>query len=198
MEPKKEMSTLDTWKYLQDNEYFEKHHYYNHWQPHAPEWVRLEDIQGKVVVEIGGGYGRQTVFFGKLASKVYMIEVSPIIIQKAGAYVAKHKLSNVEFILAEKVYEMLPIGLDYGYSYLVFQHITPMQCQEYISTVYDRLQVGGKVNFQFRIGDVQAYCKNLEPIVCYQLKDISRMMKQYKILNAKRVDEHLFIYGIKE
>lgn len=193
------MSTLPTWKYLQENDYFEKHLLYNTFVTHSPDWVNVNDIQDKVVVEIGGGYGRQTVFFGKFASKVYMIEVSDRIISKAKWYVTKmHKLVNVQFILAEDYFTTLPGSLDYGYSYLVFQHMTPMQCAEYINVVYDRLKVGGKVSFQFRLGDTQVYGENIEPTVCYTWKDIVRMMKAYTMIDTRVKDTHIFVYARKD
>jgi len=190
------MSTLDTWKFLQENQYFENHRLYV-WEPDAPKWVKLEDIRGKAIVEIGGGFGRQTAYFGKIARKVYMIEVSKTIIEKAKKFLDKHNVHNVELLLVDDYYEKIPFNIDYAYSYLVFQHITPMQTQEYIDAMYRKLAPCGKINFQFRLGEGAMYLPKLEPTVLYTVKDVRRMVNRFHILQETVKDEHIFIYASK-
>ena len=186
-------STLKTWKHLQENDYFENHRLYKEMKSEIPPYVMAGDISGKIVVEIGGGYGRHTAHLASFAEKVYMIEVSTIILDKASRFLKKFNIENVELVLAEEYKGRIPKMIDYVYEYLVFQHLTPKQTIDYLDFMYDRLGNDGKANYQFRLGKEKALPENKEPTVMYAFEEIEDMLRDYEILDMKQSKQHLFV-----
>jgi protein-L-isoaspartate O-methyltransferase len=182
------MSTLETWKYLQDGNYFGKHRLYNKFETEIPEYVNVNDIKGKKVVEIGGGYGRHTVFLAKHAEIVYMIEVSRTIIEKAYNFIKSKNLYNVRFFEPTSYDTGIPYGIDFVYEYLVFQHIEPALTKRYIDVLYEKLNIGGKMCMQFRIAKNKKdyYPSNQEPTVYHEYDDVIRYFDKMKIETVER------------
>ncbi len=177
-------STLKTWKYLQNHLYFEKHRVYQHENIDIVPYIDLSMIKDKIVVEIGCGYGRETVYFAKHAKKVYAIEVSDTIIEKAKRYCLKQNgnLDNIQFVLADKYNTNIPQGIDFVYSRHVFQHLTPQQTQDYINIFYNKLNKGGYFCSQFYLGNTKKYPQNAEPEVRYTTSEILDLFKDYQLI----------------
>ena len=176
-------STLDTWKKLQKEGYFEKHVLYQNRPVGLPHCVDVEDILGKNVVEIGCGYGRDTIMFSEFAEVTYAVDVSDDILQKMVDHVTNQReyYPTIIPVLAEDYKELIPNNIDYVYALHVIQHLTIEQTKDYIETFYEKLKVGGKINFQFYIGTDKIIEEGKEPKVCYQKKEALGVFKKYKI-----------------
>ena len=175
----KNKSTLDIWKKLQIEGYFDKHPLYDIQEVGIPHCVEINDIAKKVVVDIGCGYGRDTWFFHLYAKKVYGIDVSKEILILAKKCMQDAK--NIEFVLAEEYKKKIPLSIDYVYALHVFQHLHPEQAKDYINTFRKRLKPNGKMNVQFYIGKDKIMEDGKEPKVQYSKEEAMVLFKDFKI-----------------
>jgi len=194
--------TIETWKNLHNKLYFGKHRLYKKFDTEIPKLVEVKDIKNKVVVEIGGGYGRNTTFFAKHAKMVYMIEVSEKILQMAALFIRRHNCYNVKFLSTDTYDTAIPYGIDYVYESLVFQHIEPTLTKKYIDDMYEKLNVGGIFNMQFRLGkNKNYYPKNLEPTVYHKRDDVIAYFDKFKIEHIEEKkhgrSKHLYVIAKK-
>lgn len=143
------MKTLDLWRGLQDDGYFDNHKHYVGKPVSKPNYrVRVKD---KVLVEVGCGYGRQTVYFSKTCSCVYAVDVTVELLAAALAFVAeKGGRPDVVLPVEAKNVASIPDGsIDVVYSRYVFQHIAIADTKEYIDILYPKLKLGGVFDIQF-------------------------------------------------
>lgn len=174
-------STLETWKKLQKEGYFNKHPLYemNFGFPHC---VDYEHIKDKNVVEIGCGYGRESVFFNNYVNCMWAIDVTQDILEKAKTNLINSGSSyGTFFVLAENYKKEIPNNIDYVYALHVFQHLAPEQTKDYIDTMYKKLMVGGRFNAQFYIGTDKMMDEGKEPRVQYTKKEVLGLFENYKI-----------------
>ena len=195
-------STLNIWKKLQDKDYF-KHHRCHNFVPTKPKTIDEKDIKDKIVVEIGGGYGRETAYISQIAKKVYFVEVSQKILNEAKGYITKYgNITKIDFILTENYKSQVPDNIDYVYAFRVFQHITPQQVKDYINTFYNKLKIGGKIHIDFAIGTAKQWKKDKEPRVHYNMTEIVKFFDKFKIETnietiSNRKLKHCYITGTK-
>ena len=169
------MSTIETWKKLQDEDYFDNHRLYKDFKTEIPEYVAESDIKGKKVVEIGCGYGCHSVFLAKHAEMLYAIDVSRKIIERAYNFTKSFNLYNIRFLQADSYDTLIPYGIDYAFEYLVFQHIEPELTKKYIDNLYEKMNIGGMFNMQFRLGKKKGYYPaGKEPTVYYDRDEVIR------------------------
>lgn len=179
-------NNLLTWQYLQCRNYFGKHNCYKNFQLAPEDPVLIEKIRGKVVVEIGCGYGRETHYLAKYAKKVYAIDVSPEVLALAKTTLNRKKVSNkVTLVLAENYKEIIKEPVDYVYSRYVFQHIVPFLAKDYLNFFNTKLTKDGEIDIQLRVGDKKGFPVKGEPIVEYQLSEIKELFKDYHIITFK-------------
>lgn len=202
-------STLDIWKKLQDEGYFKNHPLYKKMEMGIPHCVEMPDIIGKNVVEIGCGYGRDTVLLSTWAKRVYAIDVSQKILNDASDYI--HGLTdknNISFVLAEKYKSSIPNNsIHFVYALHVFQHLHPIQAQEYINNFYQKLVKGGKILIQFYLGTDKIIEEGKEPRVQYTREEALALFPNYNIERIWKLEkfnaenklqyEHLYIIARK-
>ncbi len=179
------MNNLNTWKYLQANNYFANHNCYKNFQLAKEDSKLIEKIQDKVVVEIGCGYGRETYYFSKYVKEIYAIDVSNEILDLTKQTIIKFgKIWNVEYILAEEYKYLIKNPIDFVYSKHVFQHITPEFAKDYLSHFLYLLTPDGEIDILFRIGNRKDYPINQEPLVEYTLSELGNLFEGYNILDV--------------
>ena len=148
-------SNLDVWKKLQNAGYFEKH----------PCYKGISDFGGQEAIQaierfvpiradmniavIGCGYGRETLKLAPLVRRVYGIDVSETILDKAVAYLAERNVTNFTPVLAESFVEAIPSDLDLVFSIVVMQHLTRHLVRNYFVELGNKLIPGGSFVVQF-------------------------------------------------
>lgn len=200
-------STLDTWKKLQEEGYFENHSLYDCKSTGIPHCVEMKEIVHKNVLDFGCGYGRDSLFFVLFANKVHCVDVSDTILNKARNFIG-FGVDNVEYVLSEKINEIPDNSLDYIYSLHVFQHLAPKQAEEYIKIFRKKLKKGGRLNIQFFIGNDKIMNKNTEPRVQYTMEETQGLYNKFRIDKVWMLDKfnkkeehqykHCYVIGVKE
>lgn len=196
------MNNLQNWQYLQKQNYFANHRCYSDFHLATPA-IGTYNVHGKIIVEIGCGYGRETVWFSNHAKLVYAIDVSDTIIQQARKMVTLYGNSQKVIFLLSTDMEKIPNNIDIIYSVYVFQHLTPEQTKNYIDTLYQKLEYFGQFIAHFRMGKKQEYYPDKqEPLVIYPETEIINMFKKYTVqsIDTKigQNYQHLYITAIKE
>lgn len=191
------MTTNKIWVNLQKNNYFKKHKLYNKFQPLQPSFVEIEDVRDKVILDIGCGYGRMLAWFSLYTKKSYGIDVSRKILNEAKQFIIKNgKIENIKLLLTNE-YQKLNVSLDYIFCRYVFQHITKEQCKDYLTFINKNLKIGGKINFQFRLGNKIKIEEGKEPIIEYTLEEIVKLLSNFEINKFITKDKQIYFIGTK-
>lgn len=178
----KRESTLDTWKVLQEQEYFKTHRCYQGLHLAQENMDIVEQIKDKVIVEIGCGYGRETQYFTRYAKKVYAIDVSEKILALTCETVRHHgNIDRLYPITAENFQLKINEPIDFLYSQYVFQHITPIQAKDYLTHFKPLLK--GNLQILFRIGTRKEYPDLKEPLVEYTESELKELLNGFTITN---------------
>ena len=112
---------------------------------------RLQPLlnNGKAALEIGCGIGRITEFFIPDFEKVYGVDISPVMIEKAA-----RRLSDSRYVFLEGDGERIPLDsetVDFVFSFIVFQHMPSKKVIESnLAEVYRVLRSGGMAKIQLR------------------------------------------------
>jgi len=191
------MNTDQIWTYLQDHNYFLHHKLYNKFEVIQPAYVDLVDIKDKVILDIGCGFGRNLSWFSQYASRCIGIEVTPKIIKEARDFITKTGNIKKVRILLSSDYEKYLSSLDYVFCRFVFQHINKEKCREYIKNINKFLKIEGKINLQFRLGNLTKIENNKEPVVEYTLEEIDILLENFEINDMKVHGNQVYIIGTK-
>ena len=193
----KRITSKEIWQKLQQENYFARHRIYSSFKVVEPAYINVEDIKNKVMLEIGNGYGRNTVWFSKYADKIYGVDICPKILKESKIFLYRNKCKpNVALLLADKYIRYLE-PLDYVFCRFVFQHIEKEACQEYINTINSFLKIGGKINLHFRLGDVVSIEVNKEPIVEYSMEEVMNLLSNFEITEMYNENKGVIIIGTK-
>lgn len=130
---------------------------------------------------IGCGYGRESRHFAGRVKTVYGIDVSPVVLEQAEAFVA---LPNFIPVLAGEYKAVVP-DVDYVYSHSVFQHIPHEIARDYIETFKVKLRPGGAMYVQF----VEHRCADKpiakpEPVYSWTRPQIKEMFDAWAIIHT--------------
>jgi len=110
---------------------------------------KLQKIHAKTALEIGCGVGRVTEYFKDDFEKIYGIDISEEMIQRA-----KKRLPHEQFTFIANNGSHLPLEnetIDFIFSYIVFQHIPSYKIiKEYMNEIYRVLKPGGIFKVQVR------------------------------------------------
>jgi ubiquinone/menaquinone biosynthesis C-methylase UbiE len=108
-----------------------------------------EDIANKVVLEIGCGIGRLTQYISPKAKKVYAVDISREMLDKAKD---RLKYTNIDFIESDgRSFEAVPDAcVDYVFSFIVFQHMNANEVRSNLQEVMRVLKRGGTARIQIR------------------------------------------------
>jgi cyclopropane fatty-acyl-phospholipid synthase-like methyltransferase len=188
-DPRPLRSNLEHWKRLQERDYFEHHSSYSGLKDFGGHneisainmFTRLE--RSMRVVVIGCGYGRETTQIAREVDRVYGIDVSPVILDKAVKYLADRGVTNFTPVLADDYRDQIPAEIDLVFSVAVMQLITRDLVYDYFRTLAAKLSVSGLFIAQFveyldqAAPDMDADLQADEPEVTWtmhQLFDLSR------------------------
>lgn len=179
-------SNLVHWQEMQEKDYFENHPCYKGLvdlgagECTVIEWFTSFRPDMKVVV-IGCGYGRESVHIARRVGRVYGIDVSTKILDKAVKYVTDNQVFNFTPVLAERFATAIPDGIDLVFSIVVFQHLTRDLAKNYLDTLGRKLAPNGKMIIQF-VEDfaadptADAELKVYEPSVCYNIRQVVELI----------------------
>ena len=158
----------------------------------------LEDSQSKTCLEFGCGNGRMTEFFAEIFSKVYVVDISEVMIESA-----KKRLKGIENInyLVEdkgKSISLYDKSIDFIFSYIVLQHLpSKKMVKDVLNEFYRILKNDGFVKIQIRgvhaHGGLFRYFKWYYG-VSFSEKEIRNVLKEigFKIIHFEGKETKLF------
>lgn len=177
-------SNLEHWKQIHEHDYFETHESYNglrdfggHNEIGAIEMFTEFRPSMRVVV-IGCGYGRETAHIASRVARVYGIEVSETILNKAVRYLAERHVTNFTPVLAERYATDIPDRIDLVFSVACMQFITRDLVFDYFATLARKLTPSGMFIVQFieelepGAADRDAELRAYEPSVSWTLPQL--------------------------
>jgi phospholipid N-methyltransferase len=200
-------NTVDIWEKLHKEEYFYKHRLYNDFR--LSKYIPNISFKDKVVVEIGGGYGRESICIGKESKFLYIIEIENVI-QLLKKFINKKGLNNKTKIIDYNKYKDVQYKmLDVVYSRYVMQHISVEQAKDYIDFFYNMLKYNGEFISQFLVGDinVEDINRDREPRVKYTIESLRDLLHRfddivYKVVEVNgyknRKVKHCYVRAIKK
>jgi len=183
-------SNLEHWKTLQERGYFENHPCYRR----EDGSMNTEADDDKIierflelrpdmrVAVIGCGFGRDVAVIAPKVGHVWGVDVSPVILDKAVAFLGSRGLDNFTPVLAERWKEDLPQDLDFVYCVIVFQHLTRDLVRDYVLNMPARLKADGQMLCQFadlEYGTADAGIEHPhEPSVRWNRQDIEALVAE--------------------
>jgi glycosyltransferase involved in cell wall biosynthesis/ADP-heptose:LPS heptosyltransferase/Tfp pilus assembly protein PilF len=177
-------SNLSCWKQLQDDGYFQNHHFYKGNYNHGEDDKIISRFtplrRDMVVVVIGCGYGREVVHIAPHVRHVYGIDVNHSILDKAAGYLRNHGIGNFTPVLADAWKAEIPNAIDLVYSFVVFQHLTRDLVRDYIRGLTAKLSPKGKFICQFadlNDGTEDAKLEIYEPSVRWNKTEIETLIR---------------------
>lgn len=114
---------------------------------------RINGYKSDVIVELGAGFGRMTMFIAPFCKKLYAIDISGDLLFQAKQRLSGSVYQHVEFIETDGMHlNTVPDNsVDLCYSYIVFQHIVAAEIVvSYIHEACRVLKVGGVFVFHGR------------------------------------------------
>jgi 2-polyprenyl-3-methyl-5-hydroxy-6-metoxy-1,4-benzoquinol methylase len=99
-------------------------------------------LEGQRALDFGCGVGRNALALAERCEHVYGLDVSPAVLREADHNASRLKLSNVEWMQADRL-EELDGRYDLVCSFFVFQHIPSREGERIISTLVRGLRPGG-------------------------------------------------------
>ena len=181
-------SNLDCWKAMQEAEYFEKHPCY----PGVSEFGGEGEVamiqnfhpldHDTQLVVIGCGYGRETLKIASLVGRVYGIDVSKTILDKAVSFLHERGVRNFVPVLAEEYKTMIPYSIDVVFSIVVMQHLTRDLVLDYFCNLSERLSASGTFVIQFlehldEYGQQDAELRVYEPSVTWSVPQLVQLSR---------------------
>ncbi len=112
------------------------------------------NLRGRRALDYGCGVGRLTLPLAEQCEAVYGVDISPSMLREADRNARRLKLSNVEWVNAERLPE-LSGRYDLVQSSLVFQHIPVREGERIFATLLHGLRPGGigAIHVTLRAGD---------------------------------------------
>ncbi|PIQ23179.1 hypothetical protein COW36_19240 [bacterium (Candidatus Blackallbacteria) CG17_big_fil_post_rev_8_21_14_2_50_48_46] len=182
-----EQSNLNHWKEMQEQGYFDHHPHYQAEQGLIDHGNEAEFIQNfcplntnMQVAVIGCGYGRESKLIAPLVGKIWGIDVSKPLLERARQNLVSAGIHNFEPVLAEEWQQKVPSGIDLVFSYTVFQHLTKHLVTEYIQGFAEKLAPEGQILCQFMhspSGTFDAALSTYEPHVSWTPEEIHNLLK---------------------
>lgn len=188
-------SNLAFWKQLQEGGYFENHPCYHGLvdtgdaECSVIEWFLPMTKQMNAVV-IGCGYGRESFHIAQRVARVYGIDVSRTILDKAVEYMGHRGAANFIPVEAETYRQAIPQGIDLVFSIVVMQHLTRDLVRDYFDGLGAKLNPGGRMVIQFLedIADerqTDADLRVYEPSVSWTLPEIAVLCREANLKLAQ-------------
>lgn len=154
------------------------------WTKHLQDYLFDFNINilGKIMIELGCGAGRMTKFLSYSTKKLYAMDISQGILNKAIERIGSRK--NVEFIVSPGDFSFLPeYSIDIIFSVAVFQHANEESVEYYLKDGATTLKQGGYFIFQIPISSQhETIPYENEPAVdmtYWTLGEIKQLAKKY-------------------
>jgi len=167
------VNNLDCWIALQAADYFENHRCYRGLNDHGPHDVeKIETFVAlkptDVAVVIGCGYGREAAHIAPRVAKVYGIDVSDKILDKASQHLKSRGIENFVPVSATRYADDIPHGVDVVYSVCVMQHLSRSLVHGYLAGIGRKLRGSMVLQFLDQVGtEDDAQEKVYEPSVSW-------------------------------
>jgi len=122
------------------------------WAFSQPQLINKFDLKNKPILEIGGGYGRETSQFAKLSDKVYVIDISQpsidLIKENVPSAIGKaYNGTNIPY--ADDKF-------DFVYSCFVIQHMSKVDAKKLMKDITRVLSPSGYALIEFYGGAFEA------------------------------------------
>jgi ubiquinone/menaquinone biosynthesis C-methylase UbiE len=112
----------------------------------------LGETRDWTMLEIGCGLGRMTHHFAQYFRKVYALDVSPTMLERARCYWGH--VPTIEWVLGngEDLHQLGTAGIDFAFSFMTLQHVPgPTTVLRYIRETSRVFTQGGVACLQFRV-----------------------------------------------
>lgn len=186
-------SNVEHWKEMQAQSYFENHPCYHGLRDFSGlddvsiinTFTKLDSTMKAAV--IGCGYGRETAYIAPQVARVYGIDVSPLILDKAVRYLGERGIANFTPVLAEAYKSEIPAGLDFVFSIVVMQHLTRDLVFDYFEALGQKLKPNGLFVVQFLEdlepgpANVDAELRVYEPSVTWTIAQLHELTRRSKL-----------------
>jgi SAM-dependent methyltransferase len=112
---------------------------------HMLERVRTidPDFSPRVSLDFGCGVGRLLIPLSEVSGRVIGVDISSTMLATAEANLRERHISNVELIKSDDALSLVPNGIDFLHSFIVFQHIPVTRGEQMFSILVDKLVDGG-------------------------------------------------------
>lgn len=183
------MTNLETWKKLQEDNYFDTHpryknlspltstdvqafypvEYIQQFTPISPEW--------KVLV-IGCGIGLDIVQIAPHIKEIWGVDVNDTVLEKASRLLQEAGINNFQLRTVETWKEQTPNDFDLVFSITVMQHLSRDLVIEYFQSFQQKLKHGGKGVIQFLERSGGDRPDKAEPSFSWKRQELRRLIEQ--------------------
>ena len=153
------------------------------------------DSTGKVVCEIGIGYGRLSANF-KTARHIYGIDVSQELFQKTAKFLELKGITKDKFtlLLSDDYQRQISGTGDFVFSSIVFQHIPKSFQVAYLKFFANWLNPGGEMLIQFLVGEISDIPLGDQPSFFWKVPELFEVVSNLS-LTLKHFDVELVVPG---
>jgi 2-polyprenyl-3-methyl-5-hydroxy-6-metoxy-1,4-benzoquinol methylase len=153
------------------------------------------DPTGKVVCEIGIGYGRLSANF-KMARHIYGIDVSQELFQTTAKYLELKGIGQNTFtlLLSDDYQQSISSKGDFVFSSIVFQHIPKSFQMDYLRFFANWLNPGGEMLIQFLVGEMSDIPLGDQPSFFWKVTELFEVVSNLP-LTLKHFDLELVVPG---
>ena len=104
-------------------------------------------FQPRVALDFGCGVGRCTIPIARLCRRVTGVDVSPSMIEEGKSNAMSRTVTNIEWVNSGDL-KTVSGEFDFIHSFIVFQHIPPVQGMDLLSRLIDLLAADGMASIQ--------------------------------------------------
>ena len=104
-------------------------------------------FQPRVALDFGCGVGRCTIPLARLCRRVTGVDVSPSMIEEGKSNAMSRTVTNIEWVNSGDL-KTVSGEFDFIHSFIVFQHIPPVQGMDLLSRLIDLLAADGMASIQ--------------------------------------------------
>jgi SAM-dependent methyltransferase len=101
------------------------------------------EFSPRVSLDFGCGVGRLLVPLSECSERVIGVDISSTMLTTAGANLRQRNITNVQLVKSDDSLSLVPNGIDFVHSFIVFQHIPVERGEKMFATLIDKLVDGG-------------------------------------------------------
>ena len=103
----------------------------------------VENFKPRRGLDFGCGVGRVVIPLAERCEKVVGVDISELMIEEAVRNCERRKIANTEFLQTDEFLSGTVGEFDFVHSFIVFQHINPLQGEKILIKIIESLSVGG-------------------------------------------------------